>query len=365
MAPQALVFERGTADAGELAEGYETARVGLATALQDAQRARMNAELGLIEARGLALAAERKRVESDAATAAAQAALTAALEHPAAPPELYTTSRLRRAWLTRRGHINHGRILVRRTREVFHEHGPFEVLRRARDWTNERVEELQEEITIQGVGSAAIEGRYGRWRTRHEPNDDDLARQRETVETLAYRPLVSVVVPVFDPPRDVLREALESALRQTYNRIELCIANAGDSPECAAYLDALAPAPTSASRLVASQGKSRHQRQLQRGARARDRRVRGAARPRRPARAVGALRHGRTTQRRSRPRLLYSDEDRLQPFGRRILPYLKPEWSPEFVHSYHWPGHLSVYRRSLSSRWAASEASTTAHRTTT
>ena len=48
--------------------------------------------------------------------------------------------------------------------------------------------------------------------------------------------------------------------------------------------------------------------------------------------------------------VLYSDEDRLTADGRRILPFLKPDWSPEFLHSYMWVGHLSVYRRSLLER---------------
>ena len=48
--------------------------------------------------------------------------------------------------------------------------------------------------------------------------------------------------------------------------------------------------------------------------------------------------------------ILYSDEDRLTTDGKRILPFLKPHWSPEFLHSYMWTGHLSVYRRSLVER---------------
>ena len=45
--------------------------------------------------------------------------------------------------------------------------------------------------------------------------------------------------------------------------------------------------------------------------------------------------------------VLYSDEDRLMPDGRRVLPFLKPDWSPELLHSFMYVGHLGVYRRTL------------------
>jgi O-antigen biosynthesis protein len=48
---------------------------------------------------------------------------------------------------------------------------------------------------------------------------------RREVQELAERPLISIVLPTFDPPRRYLREAIESVRRQHYPRWELCIAD--------------------------------------------------------------------------------------------------------------------------------------------
>src|SRR5262249_35723260 len=169
VSPQAIVFERGSRDAEQLAAAYETAHARLVLERQTAERERMRAEAAwnearsrvfrteadLHEARSGALeaerwqreagrwqleaerarvVAERARLEAERARFDAETALTQALA-ASPPPGLYSTSKWRRRWEQRRGHINHGRILVRRTRDVLLEEGPIEVIRRARNWT--------------------------------------------------------------------------------------------------------------------------------------------------------------------------------------------------------------------------------------
>jgi len=45
--------------------------------------------------------------------------------------------------------------------------------------------------------------------------------------------------------------------------------------------------------------------------------------------------------------IFYSDEDRIDPGGRRHSPFFKPEWSPELLYSCMYIGHLTAYRRTL------------------
>lgn len=47
----------------------------------------------------------------------------------------------------------------------------------------------------------------------------------ETVEILNYKPVISIVVPVFNTPEHYLREAIESVIDQVYPYWELCIAD--------------------------------------------------------------------------------------------------------------------------------------------
>jgi GT2 family glycosyltransferase len=45
--------------------------------------------------------------------------------------------------------------------------------------------------------------------------------------------------------------------------------------------------------------------------------------------------------------MIYSDEDKLEPDGRHVEPFFKPDWSPEFFLSCMYTCHLGVYRTAL------------------
>lgn len=49
-------------------------------------------------------------------------------------------------------------------------------------------------------------------------------------------------------------------------------------------------------------------------------------------------------------RFLYSDEDKLDQFGRRYDPHFKPDWSPDLLLSQNYTSHLSVYDTELMQR---------------
>jgi len=73
---------------------------------------------------------------------------------------------------------------------------------------------------------------YTRWIANHEPDQKRLAGQREASRQLRYRPLVSIITPVYRTPVKILSAGIQSVIGQTYDNWELCIANG--SPEVAA-----------------------------------------------------------------------------------------------------------------------------------
>jgi O-antigen biosynthesis protein len=235
------------------------------------------------------------------------------------------------------------RVLALRTRETLRSEGPLEVARRARQRLGNGPA-VEPRLITQGLHSAGIETRYAQWRQRRDPSARQLARQR--AHRFDFRPLISIVVPVFDPPTDVLQELIDSVLAQTYGHFELCFANAGASLECDALLQRAASADgrIRVAAIAENRGISANS---------------NAALDLASGEYVALLDHDDLLARHALyavvdalngdPELdvLYSDEDRLAPDGRRVLPYLKPEWSPEFLHSYMWTGHLTVYRRTL------------------
>ncbi|HEX8117241.1 MAG TPA: glycosyltransferase, partial [Pyrinomonadaceae bacterium] len=176
--------------------------------------------------------------------------------------------------------------------------------------------------------------------------DADRARIAELSEALSYKPLFSVLMPVYNVDEVWLRRAVESALGQLYARWELCVADDRSTrPHVRRVLEEYA---------------------------ARDPRVRVVFREenghisRASNTALGMARgefvalldhddelaeHALYTvaeELNAHPEadLVYSDEDMLEG-GRRLDPFFKPDWSPDLLLSLNVISHLGVYRTSL------------------
>ncbi len=192
-----------------------------------------------------------------------------------------------------------------------------------------------------------LEDQYREWLAQHLMTPERKARIRSDITGFAYTPLINLIMIVAGPADDLPRRALESVQAQLYNRWQLCIAvEASHAPRTSALLEEWAAA---------------------------DRRVR-IARPHAgagPAAAYNdalaiadgefmALLHPQDTvaphalyevvrRLNSNPSvdLLYSDEDRLDPQGRRGAPFFKPDWSPDLLLSADYLCRLCVIRRSM------------------
>lgn len=70
---------------------------------------------------------------------------------------------------------------------------------------------------MQGPGLA-----YNGWyREKHEPTEEELETQRMT--SFAYRPLISILVPIYETPERYLRDMIESVINQTYGNWQLVL----------------------------------------------------------------------------------------------------------------------------------------------
>ena len=189
---------------------------------------------------------------------------------------------------------------------------------------------------------------YAGWVTRHDTlSQHDRMLITRRVAAMNDPPLISVVMPVFNPPPDCMRQALDSLRGQIYPHWELCAADdASDDPHVAIILDQAAQA---------------------------DPRVRVVHRPARghiSAASNSALAMARgdyvalmdhddilpphalylvAEEILAHPEgdIIYSDEDKIDEQGRRFGPYFKPDWDPELFLGQNMVSHLGVYRRSL------------------
>src|SRR5262249_20147094 len=168
----------------------------------------------------------------------------------------------------------------------------------------------------------------------------DLAR-------LSYRPRISILTPVFATPPDLLRSMVESVRAQWYPDWQLCLADDGSTkPETRSALDAI----------EGSDPRIRVVRQAVNGGISSASNV---ALDAADGEFVALLDHddeiapdallevAELLSRHPDADVVYSDEDKLDFEGSHVEPFFKPDWSPEYLNSTMFLGHLVVYRRTL------------------
>lgn len=166
------------------------------------------------------------------------------------------------------------------------------------------------------------------------------------VEKLPNQMLISVVMPVYNPPLQYLRIAIDSLRQQVYKNWELCLADdASPNEEVKAYLRELA---LSDSRIkVAFRERNGHI---------------SAATNTALELATGEFialmdnddelpRHALAyvaiaLNKKPDAEIIYSDEDKMTPEGRRYDPYFKSDFNYELFLAQNMISHLGVYRRS-------------------
>ena len=197
----------------------------------------------------------------------------------------------------------------------------------------------------------SISQSYDRWVKDFDTlSESDRAKIQNHIRYLKYRPLISVVMPVYETPEWALREAIDSVRDQLYQNWELCIADdASKSPHVfevlrqAAAQDArikwirretnghISAASNSALSLAAGEfvALMDHDDLLPQHA---------------LYEVVVALNKDRMLD------IIYSDEDQIDRKGRRSQPYFKTDWNIDLLLGHNMISHLGVYRRTLLER---------------
>jgi glycosyltransferase involved in cell wall biosynthesis len=190
---------------------------------------------------------------------------------------------------------------------------------------------------------------YRQWAARTEQLRYRRERALTAITGFTYQPTVSIILPVYNPPLEYLREAIASALDQYYPRWELCICDDGSTaPGVRETLDEVARRDRRI-RLVRAETNG--------GIAAASNRALQLA----TGEFVGLLDHDDrltpdalfevvATLQHADADLIYSDEDRLDREGHRCAPRFKPAWSPDLLLSCMYLAHFTVYRKSLLDR---------------
>jgi GT2 family glycosyltransferase/2-polyprenyl-3-methyl-5-hydroxy-6-metoxy-1,4-benzoquinol methylase len=189
---------------------------------------------------------------------------------------------------------------------------------------------------------------YQKWVQYYDTlSETSIQTLTEEVSSWDKNPVISIIMPVYNPPLDLLREAVESVKDQIYPHWQLCLADdASTDPEVVSYLTSLE---------------------------AQDKRIKVTFRTENghishasnsalsiatgqfvalmdnddllPAHALYWV--ARTIRENPDAGVIYSDEDKIDTKGVRSAPYFKSDWNEFLFRSQNMICHLGVYRRDL------------------
>ena len=185
-----------------------------------------------------------------------------------------------------------------------------------------------------------VQDSYLEWVKSGENNiDEDMA-------DFKYKPLISIVVPVYNAKEDVLSECIESVLQQSYDNFELCLADdcstLSETKKCLKKYEAcdkikiiyrkknghISEATNSAISIASGEfiGLLDNDDVLTNNA---------------LYEVVKELNRDRTLD------MIYSDEDKIGLNGKRYFPFFKPDFSPDSLLSSNYICHFTVLRKSI------------------
>jgi GT2 family glycosyltransferase len=195
----------------------------------------------------------------------------------------------------------------------------------------------------------SVDLRWNRFCRRHDPSAARLRSMREHARSWKDAPLVSVLIPTYNPSDRFLRAAIDSVRAQAYERWELCIVDDGSPTDAAARTLAafrgdarirFTKATVNGGIAQATQAAA----DMARGGLLAFLDHDDVLRPHALFEMVEYLREHPGCE------MVYSDEDKLDRWGRRVGAHLKPDWSPELMDSCNYVCHLTVMRRELFDR---------------
>jgi len=202
------------------------------------------------------------------------------------------------------------------------------------------------------AGNQVAPGRtYLDWVAAHDRLDGAaLAALSDDLAALAAHPLVSVVMPVYNPPEADLVAAIESVRAQLYGNWELCLCDdASTESHVARVLKTMAE----------QDGRIKWLRHDQN---AHISEATNSALTLAKGDFVAFLDHDDVLaphallrvvewfQNHPDHRVVYSDEDKLNPEGQRFDPYFKPDFNLSLLRSHNYMCHFAVYRKELMDR---------------
>lgn len=189
---------------------------------------------------------------------------------------------------------------------------------------------------------------YAKWMAINYPTANDIANQRLDSTSFAYRPLVSIILPVYNTNPEYLKVCIESVLSQSYVNWQLCIVDDASTSE--ATISCLKDYAKRDSRIIMKL--SNQNGHISAASNEAIKLAKGEyiclldhddfLWPNALYEVVKLLQDHRDAD------LIYSDEDKIDADGfMHFNPYFKPDWSPHLLECINYITHFTALRTSL------------------
>ncbi|MCA0403592.1 MAG: glycosyltransferase [Proteobacteria bacterium] len=189
---------------------------------------------------------------------------------------------------------------------------------------------------------------YQKWVELYDrQSETDKEKMSSVITLFSKKPLISIIMPVYNAPEKWLRVAIDSVLKQIYPYWELCIADdASTMPHIKKALESymkqdsrikvifreqnghISLASNSALELATGEYLALfdHDDEL-------------------PPHALFKV--VEEINQHPNAKLIYSDEDKIDCNGNRSQPYFKSDWNPDLLHGHNFISHFGIYQRQL------------------
>jgi glycosyltransferase involved in cell wall biosynthesis len=192
---------------------------------------------------------------------------------------------------------------------------------------------------------------YTEWVKRYDTlTDEELKNMKIRQTGFSVKPLISIIIPVYNPKLQWLEQAIESVCRQVYPDWELCIADdASTDPEVRKLL-------------IEYQDKDPRIKVVFRGKNGHISACSNSALEIANGEWIALLDHDDllsinalfwvvdAINKYPDAKLLYSDEDKIDDKENRSIPYFKCDWNQDLFYSQNMVSHLGIYQADLSKR---------------
>lgn len=186
--------------------------------------------------------------------------------------------------------------------------------------------------------------RYQEWILLNEPTAEELLVQQEQSDKLKYKPLISIITPVFNPPVAVFEELIESVLNQTYPNFELCLGNFGTNEDVRQLIKRFEAVDSRIKywEFKDNDGIAENSNKILN-------KVQGeyiALLDHDDTLSPDALFENAKALNEAKYDFIYSDKDKIDEDGNRFDPLFKPEFSPETMLNVNYLTHFNVLKTS-------------------